>query len=456
MDVSGTSSEAVLYDRSRGLFHPNANGFAVMACRLLTQYQGTSGTDCLHATSPVSDTVNGNPAADRPWLADVGQVLHIVLGGFGYNQPIIITEYSNPTPLGQVTSDAQGTVSLALTLPPSTAGVHTFEFAGQTPTGTMIRKTVRVDFPGRPSGETYGTYVCGFTQPSDSEYRTVSVAYGGLDVMSLPLDESGCVLVEVPLLRLPRGPFEMPITVTEDATGLSRTVSIRPVPNTFGIWALGSSPSAVNIAAADVTIEGMTHSGGGVTVSAARVHGDAVEYGTALSVGPSSSTFGAVAQVTSPQSPAVADIGDYRPAGPVAQARGDDYHEVPATACSNGTWSVAAAGVPSGVVYVPCAVEITKGGTIHATIAAEGSISVKAAKVAVEPTRATDPALVTGATGAAVTLLGADAHVSGAIVAASGQVSLAGARGLVRCGVLGETVSISGAKSRVSVDPGCA
>ena len=358
MDAGTGSTSQVLVDRSRGLFHPNANGVAVLACRALTQYQGTSGSDCRRASSPASDTVNGNPVGSRPLQTAVQGLLQFVISGFGPNAPIIINEYSKALPLGTTTADAQGTVHFSLALPPNNPGVHQIQFAGASATGAAVTKSVRVAYPGRPAGDTYSAYVCGFT-PSPTTYDPADVRYAGQQVMTLPVDENGCVLVEVPLLSLPRGPFDVPLTVTEQSTGVIQQTSVRAVPRVVGVWATSTASDAVSVSGAGSSVQGLLHSDGGVNVSAAGVTVDATEYASSAVVNVNSQV-GSRTQVIPGGLPTSRTISDYRPGGPVAVASPGAYHAIPASACVNGAVVTAAHRLGCPVTHTECLLTLVR------------------------------------------------------------------------------------------------
>ena len=116
--------------------------------------------------------------------------------------------------------------------------------------------------------------------------------------------------------------------------------------------------------------------------------------------------------------------------------------------------SDAQAGPGSGatggrLVYVPCAVVLTAPGSVAATIAAEGSITVAASTVSVRPTGLDAPALVSGQN---VVLSGAGASVGGMLLAPAGAVTVSGSGAVVRCGIVARTVAVVGAKSQITVD----
>lgn len=447
------SDAAVRFDRSRGLFHPNANGFAVLACKVLAQYHGESSEDCLSETSPVSDTVNGAPIENEPEEATLGDILRVLLRGFASRRPVLVTAYSEPTPLGSVLADDAGIVATDLVLPDLNPGVHTIVFSGETAAGTSLRKTVRVEYPGRPSGDTYATYLCCFDLPAGESPDPVTVSYLGEEVMDLVPDEDGGVLVEVPLLNLPFGPFEHEIVVRSEKTGEMLTEVIRPVPSVTGIWVTGSAADAFSVSGNDASVEGLVHSDGGVVIAghAPRLpHG--VEFATELRVGGSDPVVGPTRQMEPGGLPPAARLADYRPDGDLAHERAGEYHGVPALACVDGVWRVDADQVPEGLVYVPCGVAVTGPGVAGATIAAEGPVTVSSRSVTIVPPRGFDPAVVSGGD---VAVSGRDVTLGGAVVARSGAVSLSGRKPAVRCGIVAQRVAMSGTAATVTVDEGC-
>ncbi len=110
----------------------------------------------------------------------------------------------------------------------------------------------------------------------------------------------------------------------------------------------------------------------------------------------------------------------------------------------------------SGVVYVPCAVNLTTAGRYNATIAAEGTITVTASSITVGPgnTQRGAVALVSGASGTSINLVGADSTVLGQTVGV-GAVTAAGARTSLTCGAVGRTISIAGADSSATLGSWC-
>lgn len=152
--------------------------------------------------------------------------------------------------------------------------------------------------------------------------------------------------------------------------------------------------------------------------------------------------------------PAGPVLADYRPGGPVATS-GVAYRAIPASACRAGVWTPAAGEQLTGTVYVPCAVQIT-GGSIAATIAADGPVRIAGSGTRVGPATAGAPAIVTAAAGTdAVLITGANVAVSGAVRAAAGPVRIAGTAAVLECGVVATNMTLTGANTAARMTARC-
>lgn len=453
----GGESIGVRGDRSRGLFHPNANGFAVMACHVRAVYGGTSGSGCLSSTSPIGDTINGYPVENAPYSIFDPDLLFSI-GGFGPYEPIKITLYSQPMELGTVTADENGIVRTTVRLPDVAAGVHTLEFQGESETGAAVHKRARVDVAGRPSGAgSWGAYLCCFDPRSGPEVapEQVEISYLGRVVDTVTTDEDGGVFVQLPLLDLlsHAGPIE--VSARSIRTSATVVTSVNPVPTVPGLWATGDGSDALQIRGRGTTVEGRAHSDGGIVVSGSgHVLTGGSEYVSTLAVqGGGHQTPGAT-QVAAGDAPAVASLADYRPGG--SRAVGASYSAIPASSCRGGTWTVRAQDVPAGVVYVPCGVDVTGTGGVRATLAAEGPIRISGSGVTVSPGVTGAPSLITASDEAsAVAVVGRSASLVGTVVAPAGGVQLSGDDGSYRCGVLARTIDLSGSDISVPVRSDC-
>ena len=151
------------------------------------------------------------------------------------------------------------------------------------------------------------------------------------------------------------------------------------------------------------------------------------------------------------------NIADYRPGGSQSVNAGTNYHEILASSCLGGIWSVNAKNIPSGVVYVPCAIQISGSkSTINATIVAEGSIKLNGSGIIFGRGLPGVPAFLTAAIGEnALRVDGSDIQIRGTVQALGGHARITGAKGIYRCGIIAKTIEISGAKNSVVVDDAC-
>jgi hypothetical protein len=451
----------VRFDRSRGLFHPNANGYAVMACHVRAAYSDGNAGGCLSSTSPLIDEVNGRPVGNAPITGGPGVRIHIRIGGFEVNAEIRIVLFSAQTELGKATADSNGVVDTELTLPDADAGVHTLELQGPTPGGSGMHKRVRVSYPGRPSGDGgYATYLCCFTPTDDdtAQPEQVDVIYLGDVFETLTPDEDGGVFVELPLLDLLDDPSPLTITGRSRTTGKTVTTAIEPIPSVAGLYATRRYGGALSVRARDMVVHGLVHSNGGLTVRGSQIAFTAgTEYATRVKVKGRGIDLSGLRRVDAGGLPFVWQIADFRPGGTRAVSAGASYHAIPKAACSRGTWRVPASDVPAGVVYVPCAVAISGSHTtIPALLVAEGPIRLNGANLIVDPGPHGPAALLTAAGGSrALRVTGSGVQIRGTMQALRGGVRIGGRQGIFRCGVTGRTIQISGASHSVPVDDEC-
>lgn len=459
--VAPADNTGVGFDRSRGLFHPNAHGYSVIGCNVLAVYNGTNPSDCL--TSPILtvDSVNGIPLGNAPISALQGSQIQVQIGGFAFNAPVHITFYSTPIDLGTVMSDSQGVVNTTITLPNDGAGVHTLELEGNTPGGTGIHKRIRVNYPGRPSGDgSYSTYLCGFTPNTDDTVapENVDIIYYNDVFETVTPDENGCVFVELPLLDLENQTGTVDITARSQVTGKTVTTTIDPIPSVVGLWTTATKPAALVVSGANTTVTGRVHSNADITVQGSSNSFTAgTEYGTTLTVTGNYNTLPSSRKVAPGGLPLVWQIADYRPGGSIAKNAGANYHEINKTACSNGVWSVNAQAIPSGIVYVPCSVVITGSSvTINATIVAEGAIKFTGSNIIVDPGKNGSPALLTAAIGPdAIRIDGTNIKINGTTQALNGEAHITGEKGTYHCGIIAATITINGSGNNVPVDDQC-
>ncbi|MEX2586677.1 MAG: hypothetical protein WD602_01610, partial [Actinomycetota bacterium] len=243
-------------------------------------------------------------------------------------------------------------------------------------------------------------------------------------------------------------------------TGKVLTESINPIPSVAALWATIQGPSALEITGAGTKATGLVHSDGNLSITGSDMQLTAgVEYGANLTTEllGTNTIDPAPRQVEPGGSPITRQIEDFRPGGEIAQQAGANYHAIDALSCVGGVWTPAPGAVPSGIVYVPCDVNLSAvGSQIDATIAAEGKITITGADITVQPSIEDMPALVTAATGAdAVVILGANVKLGGTVFAPQGTVRAAGLGGTYRCGVVAARIAVVEADNSFLVDQDC-
>ncbi len=461
MSRPGTTDDSNLvgFDRSRGLFHPNQAGFSKIACIVLKQYRG--GGDC----GPASQSAPTPPAGGNgiPLVATFGQLLQIIVDHFRANSPVTITLFSEPINLGTVQADATGRVDTSITVPDLSPGIHRLVLSGEGADGVQLTQELLLDVAGRPT-DSYTVYLTGFTTRPDvpapnTPIETVHVTLNGMDIGTFQVDNFGGVLVTIPTVEtLNRS--ELTIVATSDLTGHVATRSVWPITSRPGLWATDPSSAGVLIQGSRFVTNGLVHSESDLSVLGVRNSlTGGVEYAATMSAPGQGNTIApAAVKITAGEgAPRVIDISAYRPGGAAALAAGAQYRAIPASSCVAGVWTPTNPAGITGVVYVPCAVDLTVAGTYNATIAAEGSIAVTAKGITVGRGASApgQPALVSGASGTAISVIGANAIVRGQSAAAAGELLAKGSGAALNCGAVAKRIQVLGADSSANVSAWC-
>ncbi len=197
-------SSNIRFDKSQGLFHPNAKGYAIVACNVLSAHNKTSSAHCLPVvTLPFVCLANGNPAGNIPFNVIPDDQIRIEAGGFGFGAPVAILLHSTQTKLAEVVADGNGNINTLITLPPEVPGVHIIELRGNAASGAAISQEIRVNYSGEPAGDgDYSVYLPGFNPNigDDEKSEKVFIDYADQTFGPYIPDENGGVLVRVPLL----------------------------------------------------------------------------------------------------------------------------------------------------------------------------------------------------------------------------------------------------------------
>jgi cytoskeletal protein CcmA (bactofilin family) len=186
-------------------------------------------------------------------------------------------------------------------------------------------------------------------------------------------------------------------TTTSSTTTSSSTTSTVPSSTGFGVLAGSTAADSFLIAGSGHSVTGAVKSNGGIVVTgaASRVSG-VTEYATTLSVSGVGNTFTPTPVKKAAGLPISVSLVPYLPGGSVASTA-VAYTAVAASSCVAGTWTVSATQLPLGVVYVPCAVNVTGTGVSRATsIVANGAITVSGAGLKLSAVSAYPSLLSTG------------------------------------------------------------
>lgn len=200
---SGESNE-IRFDKSQGLFHPNAKGHAIAACNVLSAYNKASSAHCFPVATPLFVCLaNGNPAGNIPFNVIPDDQIRIEAGGFGFGEPVAILLHSTQTKLAEVVADSNGNINTLITLPSADPGVHIIELRGNAASGAAIGQEIRINYPGKPASDgSYSVYLPGFDPNigDDEEFEKVFIDYADQTFGPYIPDENGGILVQVPLL----------------------------------------------------------------------------------------------------------------------------------------------------------------------------------------------------------------------------------------------------------------
>lgn len=364
-----------------------------------------------------------------PRIVTPGASVPVRFNGFNPGSSVSVTYRSNPIAGDDLVSDENGEVDGTITIPDTLSpGVHRVAFEG---TNGVSPRTVEVliQIEGRPIGGTvFASYFDGFVP-----FETVNVTYGDLEWVSIPANQDGGVVVDVPLPD-PEIPIEVPITAIGAESGVAESVTVAPQPSSAAVWVESDEDDAIDIAGSTM-VDGFAHSAGGIRIAGSSDLMSGAEFTTTVDArGGASISPDPVQVVSQAGAPIELAPSDWRPDG-VAQARLQDrYHVVDLDECQRGVWTLDTT-IDADVIYVPCGVRITGGAaTVTQTIVAEGTIDVSGSRKAFEP-MPSQPALVGLTSGARAVDISGSRHTFAGPVLSSGSVRVTGSNSHFQCGV---------------------
>lgn len=243
------------------------------------------------------------------------------------------------------------------------------------------------------------------------------------------------------------GSYDVVVTLTDDDGGTRvARVDHLEVASPVAVWANSTGSRSLDWAGGSGEIQGRVHTNGelrfvGATKS---VRGPSTYAGSLAADTTKNSFVPLPVQAEVQDFPFRPDVADFRPGGPVSVEVGAAYHDM-TSACVSGTWHEVQVALPSGVYYAPCDIQLNGsqiGGRV--TLVSEGHIKIAGSKPLFEPFR-DGLFLLAGATGTqAIDVATSSSKFLGVIFAGSGQINISGGSNQFYCGVLGDTVSISG------------
>ncbi len=257
-------------------------------------------------------------------------------------------------------------------------------------------------------------------------------------------------------------PTPAPTTVTPAPTTATPAPTRVPGPTPPALWAdarSSSSPAALTITnVAAGTITGLVHSNSSLQITnSSGSMSPTLRVVSSFSKSNSNSfTNPGVNWTSATTPPASRSIADYRPGGAAAVAAGTGYRRAP---CASGTWAYNPAQVAGAtIVYTTCGIAFnTAGQTVPALIVAEGAITVSGTSMTFGS--ATNPwstgILTASAASPAINFGGDATRIYGNVQALNGRVTTTARAMNFRCGILANTITLSGASPVVTVDNNC-
>lgn len=243
------------------------------------------------------------------------------------------------------------------------------------------------------------------------------------------------------------GTFDVVVTLTDDDGGTAvRRVDHLEVTEPAAVWANSTVGRSLDWAGGSGEIQGRVHTNGELRfVGASKTVKGRSTYAGSLAADTTRNSFLPLPVQTGVEDfPIEPQVADFRPGGPVAAEVGAAYHDMSAL-CSGGSWHDVQSALPSGVYYASCDIQLNGsqiGGRV--TLVSEGSIKIAGSRPAFEPYR-DGLLLLAGASGAkAIDIATSSSKFLGVLFAGAGQVSVSGGTNRFFCGILGDTVSISG------------
>jgi hypothetical protein len=243
------------------------------------------------------------------------------------------------------------------------------------------------------------------------------------------------------------GSFAVGLRLLDDDGG-SATASLGAVAvrAPVAVWARSSSLKAsFDWTGGSGSIDGRVHTNGLLRFQgAAKVVRGTTTYAGAVAADTTRNSFTPAPALTTQQDfPFAPRVADYRPGGVVAAQLGSAYHDV-SSDCSAGAWT-GPAMLAAGAYYASCDIRLAGsqvGGQV--TLVSEGHVKVSGSRPTFEAYH-DGVLLLAGAAGEkAIDVSTSGSTFHGTLFAGSGEIDVSGSTNGFECGLLGDTVDISG------------
>ena len=243
------------------------------------------------------------------------------------------------------------------------------------------------------------------------------------------------------------GSFDVVVTLTDDDGGsVVKRVDHLEVAEAAAVWANAPVSRSLDWAGGSGEIQGRVHTNGELRfVGAAKTVKGATTYAGSIAADTTKNSFTPLPVKSGVQGfPINPKVADFRPGGLVSVEVGSAYRDM-SSLCSGGSWHDVQSVLASGVYYASCDIQLNGsqiGGRV--TLVSEGRIKIAGSRPAFEPYRDGLLALA-GATGTkAIDISTSSSKFLGVLFAGTGQISVSGGGNRFYCGILGDTVSITG------------
>ncbi len=409
------------------------------------------------------ETVQSNqtPTADAGDDVSVDEGGVVSLDGTGSTDPD-----SDPLTYSWKLLEQEG-APVALTSPTSSApsfvapddGEYTFELTvsdGQETATDTVAVAVSNGAPvvtadvdaGYAGGVTLATG--SFTDPGWLDVHTAAVDFGdGSDPVTAPLTAgAGWGTVVASHVYEHPGSYEVTVAVVDKdgGTGTANATTVE-VSEPTALWAGSTSASrTLDWSGGSGEVTGRIHSNNKLRVrGATKTVTGATTYARSISADTDRHVFSVppAQAAVEEEAPVAFALADYRPGGRAAVDAGEHYHDMSAQCGSAGTWHVNNTVLDPGLYYADCDVQINGSniGGHGVSVVAEDDLKVAGSQPAFEPYI---DGLLFLAGGDRLKVSASTSKFLGFVTAPAGAVEVSGNENRFSCGIVADTITISG------------